>query len=98
MYSFTDIWRSFESMFITLLMANFPDILIDSYDVSSAYTLFFMIFILLNSIIIFGFLVGAFYFHYNSFYIENLSKIEAEHPFFKEEIAPLVEAKFLNAD
>ncbi len=31
MYSFTSIFRAFETMFITVMLENFPDILIDAY-------------------------------------------------------------------
>ena len=68
MYSFTDIFRSFETMFITVLMENFPDIIIDAYHINSLYALYFIFFIFITSIIIFAMLVGMFGDSYCSFY------------------------------
>lgn len=60
MYSFTSFWRSFETMFITILMANFPDIVIDAYNVNAIYALYFIFYIFFAAIVIFGMVVGVF--------------------------------------
>lgn len=97
MYSFTSLWRSLDTMFKTLLLENFPDILLDSYQINSMYVLYFFIFIILSSIIIFSIVVGVFYFHYSSFFVENINMVAAENPKFEESIAPLIEKRFLDS-
>ena len=47
-------------MLITTLMENFPDILIDGYNISPFYALYFAFIIFVCSIIIFGVVVGDF--------------------------------------
>lgn len=97
MYSFTSLWRSLDTMFITLLLENFPDILLDSYQINYLYVLYFFIFIILSAIIIFSIVVGVFYFHYQSFFVENINFVATEYPYFTESITPLIEKKFLDA-
>ena len=60
MYSFTNFWRSFETMFITIMMANFPDIVIDAYHINALYALYFIFYIFFAAIVIFGMVVGVF--------------------------------------
>ncbi len=98
MYSFTSFFRSFDTMFKTLLMENFPDILVDSYEINYIYVGFFILFIFISSIIVFSLVVGVFYFHYQSFYIDNINKMEAKYPEFKEKIVPIMDKRYLNSN
>lgn len=72
-YSFTSFWRSFETMFITIQMGNFPDVVIDAYNINSIYAIYFMFYILLCANVIFGIFAGALGDNYVSFYDENLN-------------------------
>lgn len=59
-YCFTSFFRTFESMFITALMENFPDIVIDAYNLNPLYAIYFGGMILFCSIVVFGTVVGVF--------------------------------------
>ncbi len=59
-YSFTSFFRTFETMFITALMENFPDIVIDAYNQNALFAVYFVIIIIFCSIVIFGTVVGVF--------------------------------------
>jgi len=59
-YSFTSFFRTFESMFITALMENFPDVVIDAYNLNPLFAIYFGFIILFCSIVVFGTVVGVF--------------------------------------
>ena len=42
------------------MMANFPDIVIDAYNINAIYAIYFIIYIFFAAIVIFGMVVGVF--------------------------------------
>ena len=84
-------------MFITIMMANFPDIVIDAYHINALYALYFIFYIFFAAIVIFGMVVGVFGANYQSFYEENLNKVEGKYPIFKREMKPIMDKKFLDS-
>lgn len=94
-YSFTSYFRSLNSMFILIIMENFPDIIIEALQINPLYFVFFLVFILTSSIIVMALVTGVFYFHYKNFYIDNIQYVEAKYPIFKDALPPLMEKRFL---
>lgn len=94
-YSFTSFFRSLDSMFNLIIMENFPDILVECLNISFVYFFFFLIFILTSSIIVMALVTGVFYFHFKNFYVENIQKVEAKYPIFKNALPKLMEKRFL---
>ncbi len=82
-YSFINIWRSLDSMFLLMLMENFPDILLEAYGISTLYFIFFFIYIIFASIIVLSLVVGVFYFHFKNFYVYNLNKVVGKYDNFE---------------
>ena len=94
-YSFTSYFRSLNSMFLLILMENFPDILIEALQINPIYFIFFLIFILTSSIIVMALVTGVFYFHYKNFYVDNIQYVEAKYPIFKKALPPLMDERYL---
>ena len=77
-------------------MGNFPDIVIEAYQINSIYAIYFMFYILLCANIIFGIFAGALGDNYVTFYGENLDYISHTHKEFKELVEPELEKKTMS--
>lgn len=95
-YSFTSFGRSVDSLFLLMIMENFPDICLDSAEISAVIMIFFYFYILVSAIVIISLLTGVFYFYFKNFYIENLRVIGKKYPHFLEIANPFMDEAFLN--
>lgn len=95
-YSFTNLFRTMETLLLLMRGENFPGVLIDSIEGSVFHLIFLIIFMLISAKIIGSFFSGVFFFHFKSYYIENLRKVEAKYPVFTECIAPVLQERFMN--
>jgi hypothetical protein len=95
-YSFTDIFRSIDSMFLLMIMENFPDVCLEANQINFVVMMFFYFYILISAIVIISLLTGVFYFYFRNFYTDNLREIGKKYPHFITISEPFMEEPFLN--
>ena len=95
-YSFTDIFRSIDSMFLLMLMENFPDVCLEANQINFVVMMFFYFYILISAIVIISLLTGVFYFYFRNFYTDNLREIGKKYPHFITISEPFMQEPFLN--
>ena len=95
-YSFTTFWRSVDSMFLLMLMENFPDVCLEANGINLIIMIFFYLYVVVSAIVIISLLTGVFYFYFMNFYIENLREIGKKYPHFIEITDPFMQEAFLN--
>lgn len=80
MYSFSSFWRTFETLFISLIGSNFPDIIIDTYLINKFYVPFIYLFKFFSNVFIFGVFAGSFAGTFLEIYKFNLRETLSEYP------------------
>lgn len=80
-YSFTNIWRSIESMLNTMGGGNFPDFLINAYKINYFYTFFIYVYNFIAGSFIFGFFAGGIGENYMGYYTLSLRRVAAKYPY-----------------
>ena len=74
-YNFTTYWKTFETLMITTIGANFPGVIIDAYYINKSYVLFLYCFNFLSAVIIFGIFAGGCGNNFLALYNMSLRKI-----------------------
>ena len=95
-YSFTNIFRSIDSLFLLMIMENFPDVCLEANQINFVIMMFFYFYILVSAIVIISLLTGVFYFYYRNFYTDNLREIGKKYPHFITISEPFMKEAFLN--
>ena len=95
-YSFTNLFRSMESLLLLMMMENFPDVLLDAFQISLFNFMFIIAFVFIASVIVIGFTTGVFFNYYKDYYVENIREVEDQYPVFAECIAPVLEERFMD--
>ena len=95
-YSFTTFFRSLDSLFLLMIMENFPDVCLEANQINIVVMLFFYFYILVSAIVIISLLTGVFYFYYKNFYIDNLREVGKRYPHFIDIVNPFMDEAFLN--
>ena len=95
-YSFTNFFRSLDSMFLLMIMENFPDVCLEANQINLVVVVFFYFYILISAIVIISLLTGVFYFYFRNFYTDNLREIGKKYPHFITISEPFMQEPFLN--
>ena len=64
-------WDAIYQLFALQTTANFPDIMLPLYEDSRAYSLFFVIFLAFNLLVLVNMLIAVFYLHYKRVFDEE---------------------------
>jgi len=79
-------------------MENFPDIMIDAFLINPLYAIYFVFFIFVTSIIVFGMAVGIFGGNYYVFYEQNLNKMYELYEDFRDGMEGVMAKTYLEGD
>lgn len=97
-YSFTSIWRSLESVLLTMTGMNFPDFIINSNKYHFLYAVLIFVFNFIAGTFIFGFFAGGIGGYYMEYYTISLRKLAAKYPEVIEKIDGELEAKYYDPE
>lgn len=97
-HSFSTFWRTFETLIISILGDNFPDLVNEAYMINSIFPLFIFFYIFFMGIIIFGIFAGGFGGNFMSFYTMCVRKISSDYPEVVPDIEKELELDFFDTE
>lgn len=78
-YSFNSFWRTFETLLISMMLGNYPYLILDVYKHGIVYPIFLYVFNLFAIIFLYGFFAGGMGDEFINLYKVTLRKIASEY-------------------